>query len=137
MEMPALGAVVDIVIEIPRGSRVKRRSGGTVDYASPIALPFDYGCVPDVLAGDGDPLDVIVIGGPRPAGTRLSLPIRAVIPFVDGGRPDPKLVCSGLPLTEADERRVRRFFWWFSRLKWALNRARGIRGRTGVESGRP
>jgi len=133
MEMPGIGATVDIVIEIPRGSRIKRRRDGTVEYASPWPVPFDYGSVPATRSDDGDPLDAIVLGGPRPVGTRLSVPVRAVVPFVDAGHRDPKLVCSEHPLTEADERLVRRFFWWFARLKRMVNAWRGAGGPTGVE----
>lgn len=130
MEMPDIGSIVDIVIEIPRGSRVKRRMDGTVEYASPVPVPFDYGAIPGIVSGDGDPLDAIVLGGPRPVGTWLSLPVRAIVPFTDAGRDDPKLVCSHHPLTEADRRLVRRFFWWFSRGKWLVNALRGASGRT-------
>ncbi|MEM6928815.1 MAG: inorganic diphosphatase [Myxococcota bacterium] len=130
MSLPALGDLVDIVIEIPRGSRVKRRPDGSIEYASPVAVPFDYGCVPGILSGDGDPLDVIVLGGPRPAGTRLTLPVRGVVPFVDAGREDPKLCCAEAPLTDADRRQLARFFWWFARAKRMLNVLRGAGGPT-------
>ena len=59
---------IDVVIEIPTGSRNKyeydhetrmirldRRLFTATTY------PADYGFVPDTLAGDGDPLDVLVL----------------------------------------------------------------------------
>ncbi|MEN0064096.1 MAG: inorganic diphosphatase [Myxococcota bacterium] len=130
MEMPEIGSIVDIVIEIPRGSRVKHRLDGSVEYASPLAVPFDYGSVPGLLSGDGMPLDAIVLGGPRPVGTWLSLPVRGIVPFVDAGLDDPKLVCSKAPLTSEERRLVERFFWWFSRGKWVVNLLRQGDGRT-------
>lgn len=130
MQMPDIGATVDIVIEIRRGSRVKPRPDGTVEYASPVPVPFNYGAVPGILSGDGDPLDVIVLGDALPVGTRLSLPVRGVVPFTDGGRDDPKLVCSASPLDDTDRRLVRRFFWWFSLGKRWLNAWRGASGPT-------
>ncbi|HWP34913.1 MAG TPA: inorganic diphosphatase [Thermodesulfobacteriota bacterium] len=56
------------MIEIPRGSRNKyewdRRRGAfrldRVLYAS-VHYPGDYGFIPDTLAEDGDPLDILVL----------------------------------------------------------------------------
>jgi inorganic pyrophosphatase len=59
---------IDVVIEIPRGSRNKYE----LDHAtgrirldrrlfSATVYPADYGFVPDTLAEDGDPLDVLVL----------------------------------------------------------------------------
>lgn len=59
---------LDVVIEIPRGSRNKYE----MDHASgrirldrrlfsATMYPADYGFVPDTLAEDGDPLDVLVL----------------------------------------------------------------------------
>jgi inorganic pyrophosphatase len=59
---------VDVFVEIPRGSRQKyeldKKSGrirlDRVLFSS-VHYPADYGFVMDTLAGDGDPLDAIVI----------------------------------------------------------------------------
>jgi inorganic pyrophosphatase len=59
---------LDVVIEIPRGSRNKYE----IDHEtgrirldrrlfSATMYPADYGFVPDTLAEDGDPLDVLVL----------------------------------------------------------------------------
>jgi inorganic pyrophosphatase len=59
---------IDVVIEIPTGSRNKYE----YDHHQHVirldrrlftatAYPADYGFVPDTLAGDGDPLDVLVL----------------------------------------------------------------------------
>ena len=52
---------VDIVIEIPRGSFLKRGSRGRVDFVSPLPCPFNYGAVPTLVGLEGDcsaaPLD--------------------------------------------------------------------------------
>jgi inorganic pyrophosphatase len=37
---------LDVVIEIPRGSFLKRGSTGRVDFVSPLPCPFNYGSVP-------------------------------------------------------------------------------------------
>jgi inorganic pyrophosphatase len=62
------GEAIDVIIEIPTGSRNKyeydherhiirldRRLFTATTY------PADYGFVPETLAGDGDPLDVLVL----------------------------------------------------------------------------
>ena len=58
----------DVVIEIPRGSRNKYEYDHTQHVIrldrrlfSATVYPADYGFVPDTLAEDGDPLDVLVL----------------------------------------------------------------------------
>ena len=60
--------LLDVVIEIPRGSRNKyeydhERHVIRLDRRlfSATVYPADYGFVPDTLAEDGDPLDVLVL----------------------------------------------------------------------------
>jgi len=50
---------VDVVIEIPRGSFLKRGSTGHVDFISPLPCPFNYGSVPSYLGREGDLLDAV------------------------------------------------------------------------------
>jgi hypothetical protein len=38
----ALGSALDVVIEVPRGSFVKRGSSGSIDFISPLPCPFNY-----------------------------------------------------------------------------------------------
>ena len=59
---------VDVFVEIPRGSRTKYeldRATGHIRLDrvlfSSVHYPADYGFVMDTLAGDGDPLDALVI----------------------------------------------------------------------------
>ncbi len=60
---------VHAVIEIPRGSSNKYEYDPALGVFkldrplySPLFYPFDYGWIPQTLAEDGDPLDVLVIG---------------------------------------------------------------------------
>jgi inorganic pyrophosphatase len=62
------GEVVDVVIEIPTGSRNKYEYDHDQHVIrldrrlfTATAYPADYGFVPDTLAGDGDPLDALVL----------------------------------------------------------------------------
>lgn len=122
---------VEIRIEVPRGSFVKRRPDGTVDFVSPFPSPYNYGSIEGTAAADGDPLDALVLGRTRlPYGSRLRARVCAVMGFVDADAPDPKVVCSARPLTRAERRGVERFFRIYALLKRVLHRMRGRRGRT-------
>jgi len=59
---------VDVFVEIPRGSRTKYeldKASGRIRLdrvlASSVHYPADYGFVTDTRAGDGDPLDALVV----------------------------------------------------------------------------
>ena len=62
---------VEVVIEVPRGSFVKRGSTGHVDFVSPLPCPFNYGSVPSHIGLEGDLLDALVLGPRLPLGTRI------------------------------------------------------------------
>ena len=53
---------LEVVIEVPRGSFLKRASTGRVDFISPLPCPFNYGSVPVYLGLEGDLLDALVLG---------------------------------------------------------------------------
>ena len=60
---------IEVFIEIPKGSRNKyeydhERNVIRFDRMlfSSVHYPTDYGFMPDTLSGDGDPLDVLVLG---------------------------------------------------------------------------
>src|SRR5690348_9129624 len=64
----AVNEAVDVFVEIPRGSRAKYeldKASGRIRLDrvlhSSVHYPADYGFVIDTLAGDGDPLDAVVI----------------------------------------------------------------------------
>lgn len=71
--------IVNAVIEIPRGSKVKyeldKDTGllyvDRILYSS-VVYPHNYGFIPKTLCEDGDPLDVLVLMqvGPRMSGTQ-------------------------------------------------------------------
>lgn len=49
---------MEIVVEVPKGSFVKRLPDGAVDYVGPMPSPFNYGSVPAIPAPDGNPLQL-------------------------------------------------------------------------------
>lgn len=124
---------VDVVIEIPRGSFLKRGSSGRVDFVSPVPCPFNYGAVPTLLGLEGDLLDVVVLGRRLHVGTRLRLPAWGAVVQRDRGMVDHKLICSAEPVDDAARRRVLEFFRFYARSKGLLNLLRGRPGRNACE----
>ncbi|MDY7229253.1 inorganic diphosphatase [Hyalangium rubrum] len=115
----------EVLIECPRGSLVKRRNDGSVDFISPVPCPYNYGCIPDLPSDDGDPLDVVVLGPRLPRGQRLRVPVVGVVDFIDAGRGDPKVICSTQPLGDAERVGLERFFRVYAQFKRVLHRVRG------------
>lgn len=92
---------IEVVIEIPRGSRNKYefdhdRNVIRLDRClfSATAYPADYGFVPDTLAQDGDPLDALVlVEDPTFPGCRVVARPVAVFWMTDEKGPDAKIIC--------------------------------------------
>lgn len=124
---------LDIVIEIPRGSFLKRGSTGRVDFVSPLPCPFNYGSVPGLVGLEGDLLDAVVLGPRLPAGSRLRLPAWGAVVQTDRGMVDHKLVCSAVPVGIRERRSVLRFFGLYARCKGLLNLLRGQPGRNACD----
>ena len=124
---------VDVVIEIPRGSFLKRGSTGRVDFISPLPCPFNYGAVPNLVGLEGDLLDVVLLGRRLPLGTHLRVPAWGAVVQRDRGMVDHKLICSAEPLDDAARHGVLRFFRLYARSKGLLNFVRGRAGRNACE----
>ncbi|MCB0760405.1 MAG: inorganic diphosphatase [Flavobacteriales bacterium] len=107
---------VNVVVEIPTGTlekwEVNKDSGdlnweiknGVPRVVEYVGYPGNYGFIPRTLlpndaGGDGDPLDVIVLGPPVARGTVLKVSIIGMIRMQDRGENDDKLigVTSGTP----------------------------------------
>lgn len=134
-----LAARARVVIEVPRGSWIKRKADGRIDFISPLPCPYNYGGIPGLLADDGDELDALVLGPRLPAGTVIVAPVRDVVRFIDGGVFDPKVVCSAEPLTVAQRQGIERFFSTYAWFKRGLALLRGRQGPTHFDgwAGRP
>ncbi len=97
---PAKGCIF-VVIEIPRGSRNKYE----IDHEhnrvfldrrlfTATTYPADYGFVPDTLAGDGDPLDALVLlEDPVYPGVWVEARPIGVLYMRDEAGEDAKLIC--------------------------------------------
>jgi inorganic pyrophosphatase len=125
--------VVEVVIEVPRGSFLKRGSTGRVDFISPLPCPFNYGSVPEYVGLEGDLLDAVVLGPRLPLGTRLRVPAWGAIVLTDRGMSDDKLICSKEPLSPRERRNVLRFFHLYARCKALLNLYRRRPGRNACD----
>lgn len=92
---------LNVLIEIPGGSKNKyefdKDMGAMaldrVLYAS-VQYPYDYGFVPNTLAGDGDPLDgMVIMDQPTFPGCVITVRPLGMLKMIDGGDPDEKLLC--------------------------------------------
>lgn len=124
------GNKLTVVIDVPRGSFVKRDDDRAVDFISPIPCPFNYGHVPGTLAEDGDAFDAVVLGPRLPLGSTAEVTTRARVDFIDAGRSDPKWICAEAPLSGFQRVQVDGFFRCYAVAKRLINRFRGKQGPT-------
>lgn len=99
---------VNAIVEIPTGTNAKWEvtSAGTMNWevreGSPrvvnfLPYPGNYGMIPSTLlpkdqGGDGDALDVLILGPALPRGTLAEVRIIGVMKFLDRGEQDDKLL---------------------------------------------
>ncbi len=124
---------VEVVIEIPRGSFLKRGSTGHIDFISPLPCPFNYGSVPSHLGMEGDLLDAVVLGPRLALGTRVRIKVWDAVTLTDRGMSDDKLICSDQAPSLSQRRDVLRFFHFYAKCKGLLNIWRRRPGRNACE----
>lgn len=122
--------LLQIVIEIPKGSFLKRGSTGHLDFISPFPCPFNYGSVPGYLGGEGDLLDAVVLGPKLRQGQTVYRQAWGSVGLHERFMYDDKLICSVTPLTPTQKQRVLQFFHFYARCKGILNILRGQRGKS-------
>lgn len=124
---------VDVVIEIPRWSFLKRGARARIDFVSPLPCPFNYGSVRQFIGTDGDFLDAIVLGPRLSRGARVKVFAYGAIGLTDRDMYDDKLVCSSKPLRWWDRQLVLLFMRVYGCAKRMLNRHRRRHGGTVCE----
>jgi len=124
---------LEVVVEVPRGSFLKRGSLGTIDFVSPLPCPFNYGAVPNLLGLEGDLLDALVLGPRLRLGTRTRVRVWGAVTLTDRGMFDDKLICSHEQPSPAQVRAVLRFFDLYAVCKGLLNIWRRRPGRNACE----
>ena len=127
---------IEVLIEVPRGSFLKRSFAGRVDFVSPLPCPFNYGCVPRYVGMEGDLLDALILGPRLALGSRVRIRAWGAVTLTDRGMQDDKLVCSDRPVTAAEQRDLLRFFQFYARCKGLLNVVRRRPGRNACEGWR-
>ena len=107
---------INVVVEIPTGTTAKwevDKVDGSLKWefkkgkprkVKYLGYPGNYGMIPQTLlpkelGGDGDPLDVLVLGTSVPRGSVVKAKLIGVLKCLDGGEQDDKLlaVLSGTP----------------------------------------
>lgn len=100
---------IHVVVEIPAGTSQKwevNKDSGNLEWelkdkkpriVKYLSYPGNYGMIPRTLlpkekGGDGDPLDVIVLGPAVPRGTVLQAQLIGMMRMLDGGEQDDKLI---------------------------------------------
>ena len=120
---------VEVVIEVPKGSIVKRSSSGRLDFISPIPCPFNYGSIDSLPGPDEDFLDAAVLGPRLRRGTRLTVPVVGAIRITDRGMSDDKLICSSRAIGSVKRLLILLFFKFYAKCKGFINFCRGYSGR--------
>ncbi|MBK8096485.1 MAG: inorganic diphosphatase [Planctomycetes bacterium] len=116
---PAEG-LVSAVVEIPTGATEKWEvkldgvmrwdiKNGKPRFVQYLGYPANYGIVPRALlgrdqGGDGDPLDILVLGPSLPRGTVIAVKVLGTIRLIENGEKDDKLIAvtPDSPLADAD-----------------------------------
>jgi len=124
---------LEVVIEIPRGSFLKRGSMGNLDFVSPLPCPFNYGSIPQYIGLEGDLLDAVVLGPRLASGTRLRVRAWGAVILTDRGMIDHKVICSESPVSPAQRAKVLRFFALYAQCKGLLNIWRRRPGRNACD----
>ena len=91
---------VNCIIEIPKGTNTKYEYDEKLNIfkldrclVSSLQYPINYGFIPQTIALDDDPLDVLVFNhDPIDRGVLVSCRVLGVLGFVDGGKIDNKLI---------------------------------------------
>ncbi len=97
-----------MVVEIPHGSMTKyeidKSSGHVVVdrvQSMPVTYPANYGAIPSTHADDGDHLDALVYTRePLPPGVLIRVRPIGLLPMLDGGEGDDKLIA--VPVSSVD-----------------------------------
>ena len=92
---------VHCLVEIPKGSRNKYEYDeelGAIKLDrflfSSVVYPTDYGFIPETLAEDGDPLDVLIcVSEPTFPGCVIDVKAIALLKMSDEKGPDDKVLC--------------------------------------------
>jgi|TARA_R100000084_G_scaffold62525_1_gene26805 inorganic pyrophosphatase len=91
---------LNCIVEIPKGTNTKYEYDEKLNIfvlerclVSSLQYPINYGFVPQTIALDNDPLDVLVFNhDPIDRGSLVSCRVLGVLEFLDGGEVDNKII---------------------------------------------
>jgi len=135
-DRPEEASLIEVIIEVPRGSFLKRGSTGKLDFISPVPCPFNYGSVPAFIGLDGDLLDAVVLGPRLPLGATVKVYAWGAIGLIDHGLHDDKLICSHSPIPPWKRQLILLFFVIYAKAKSLINLVKGHKGRNSCEGWR-
>lgn len=115
-------SLIHVIIEIPTGTvekwEVEKKTGelaletrnGDLRKVNYLGYPGNYGMIPQTLSpledgGDGDPLDVLILGAPLERGSIVSAKLIGVLNLLDRNEQDDKLIAvvEGSPFYEIND----------------------------------
>jgi inorganic pyrophosphatase len=147
---------VNVVVEIPAGTAEKwevaengralaiEREAGRLRRIDYLPYPANYGFVPQTrlgteAGGDGDPVDVVLLGPAAPCGAVVRARILGTLRLIDNGEQDDKILAVRPRSPLGDVRGIddlqdrypgvlKILETWFVHYKGAENRSRGVGG---------
>ena len=111
---------LEVTIDSPSGSFLKRGSTGQVDCVSPFPCPFNYGSVETLIGMEGDLRDAVVLGPRLPRGSRVTVRASGAVGLTDRGMYDDKLICSHHPVGRWQRSLVLFFFHLLCKMQMAV-----------------
>jgi inorganic pyrophosphatase len=107
-----------MVVETPKGSYTKRGPGGSIEYLSPFAVPFNYGRIEGRLGADGECQDALLLGAFVEADTQFHGHAIGVVRFIDDDVVDDKWILSPTGrISSSDFLMLTRFFSLYTVIK--------------------
>lgn len=130
-----------VLIECEKGSVHKYEWDDSID--APVIVrdlckkykyPYNYGSVPQTLAGDGDSLDAIVIcDEPIAPGTVVNCKVLGVVRMIDNGEEDDKLLCVPFFIKHGTIN-LKRLVRYLQNYKWPNQKGTKLLGMDGVDA---
>ncbi len=98
----------NVIVEIPKGSQNKYEYDEELDnlvldfvFNGDFRFPFNYGYIPQTRGGDGDPVDVFIVGKhPIDPGVIVKSRAIGIIELLDRGEQDDKIIAVALADSE-------------------------------------
>jgi inorganic pyrophosphatase len=99
---PDSPVVVNAIVEIPKGTSVKYEYDGDLELfkmdrmlCSAMTYPASYGFIPNTLAEDNDPLDIVIYNSlPINTGALVECNVLGVLDMIDKGEKDWKVIAA-------------------------------------------